>query len=277
MHYSLRVSRREQERIPLLLRSVGIEHLQEAIRRPNGFPVWQIFYGVSGKGVFYLDGFRTVMQPGQIAVLPPNTRHGYESLDSDWVVHYLGFDGPLCLRILSVLKLSEAGVYSLPNPALFLHALARIQELAAEEKCRQELCSRELYSLLLDLSATLRRLPANLSKESDGPEKELILYLEDHYAEDISLATLSEHFYLTSEYLCAIFKRSTGESIMRYLRKVRIHHAKLLLMEKPEQSIESIAQDCGFHSSAYFGRVFREVAGCTPQQYRMGTGSGSRL
>ena len=44
MRFSLRSSRRQRERIPLLLRSVGIDHLQEPIRRPQGFPVWQIFY-----------------------------------------------------------------------------------------------------------------------------------------------------------------------------------------------------------------------------------------
>ena len=48
MRCSFSVSKRQYARIPLLLRSVGVDHLQEPILRPNGFPVWQIFFGVSG-------------------------------------------------------------------------------------------------------------------------------------------------------------------------------------------------------------------------------------
>ena len=40
MRYSISVTKRQRERIPLLLRSVGISHLQEPIRRPHGFPLW---------------------------------------------------------------------------------------------------------------------------------------------------------------------------------------------------------------------------------------------
>ena len=101
MRYSISVTKRQRERIPLLLRSLGINHLQEPIRRPNGFPLWQIFYGVSGSGEFFLDGERAVLRPGQIAVLEPHMKHGYQSSGGDWTVHYVGFEGDACIRILS--------------------------------------------------------------------------------------------------------------------------------------------------------------------------------
>ena len=106
--------------------------------------------------------------------------------------------------------------------------------------------------------------------EATGMEKEMILYLEDHYSEDISLDGLAAHFQRTPEYLCSIFKAATGETISHYLRRIRIHRAKVLLMERPDTGLREISEACGFHSVSYFGKVFREATGFTPQGYRLG-------
>ena len=268
MRYSFRPTKRQRERVPLLLYSVGIDHLQEPIRRPQGFPVWQIFYGVSGSGEFFVDGIRLVLQPGQIALLAPHTRHGYRSLGGDWVLHYLGFDGLLCQRLLAILALGESGVYVPADADGFLTRLHSLERMAREASPGR--CSAELYALLLALSEGLTRLPGSHVREGESLEKEMILYLEDHFAEDISLDSLSERFRRSPEYLCALFKAATGETILQYLRRVRIHQAKIRLMETPDASLREISEACGFHSVSYFGKVFREATGFTPQGYRLG-------
>ena len=63
---------------------------------------------------------------------------------------------------------------------------------------------------------------------------------------------------------------ATGKTISRYLRRVRIHRAKVLLMEQPDASLREVCQACGFHSLSYFGKVFREATGFTPQGCRLG-------
>ena len=277
MRYSISVTKRQRERIPLLLRSLGINHLQEPIRRPNGFPLWQIFYGVSGSGEFFLDGERAVLRPGQIAVLEPHMKHGYQSSGGDWTVHYVGFEGDACIRILNCLRLSRQGIYSLADPGLFLSHLSALEQLASVSKPQHILCSKELYSLLLDLSGGVRRLPMSQAEEGSGLVKEIILYLEDHFAQDLSLDDLSAHFHKTPEYLCSVFKSVTGETIMHYLRRIRIHHAKVLLMESPDTGIKDISRSCGFSSVSYFGRVFRETTGYTPQGYRLGVKDSSQV
>ena len=277
MRYSISVTKRQRERIPLLLRSIGINHLQEPIRRPNGFPLWQIFYGVSGSGEFFLDGERAVLRPGQIAVLEPHMNHGYQSSGGDWTVHYVGFEGDACIRILNCLRLSRQGIYSLADPGLFLSHLSALEQLASVSKPQHILCSKELYNLLLDLSGGVRRLPMSQAEEGSGLVKEIILYLEDHFAQDLSLDDLSAHFHKTPEYLCSVFKSVTGETIMHYLRRIRIHHAKVLLMESPDTGIKDISRSCGFGSVSYFGRVFRETTGYTPQGYRLGVKDSSHV
>ena len=271
MRYSFSVTKRQLARLPLILRAVGVDHTQDPIMRPKGFPVWQIFYGVSGSGEFFAEGTHFILHPGQIALLPPHTRHGYHSLEGEWTLHYLGFDGPLCPRILAVLGLNEAGVYAPADAPRFLEHLHMLEKLAASRRLEQSRCSAELYAALLDLADGIRRLPAGRAIEGEGQAKEMVLYLEDHFTEDISLDMLSAQFRRTPEYLCSVFKAATGETILHYLRRVRIHQAKILLMEKPDAGVREISEACGFHSVSYFGRVFREATGFTPQGYRLGT------
>ncbi|MBR3339135.1 MAG: AraC family transcriptional regulator, partial [Lachnospiraceae bacterium] len=50
----------------------------------------------------------------------------------------------------------------------------------------------------------------------------------------------------------------------------RIHHAIVLLMQAPDAGIKDVSVSCGFNSVSYFGRVFKENTGYTPQGYRLG-------
>ena len=53
------------------------------------------------------------------------------------------------------------------------------------------------------------------------------------------------------------------------LGKIIIWDAKFLLMGSPDTGLREIAEACGFRSVSYFGKVFREATGFTPQAYRL--------
>lgn len=257
--------------MPLILRNMGIDHTQNEINRPNGFPIWQILYGVSGSGVFYLDGTRGLLMPGQVALLYPGEAHRYHSVEGNWTVHYIGFDGKLCRELLFTLGMTCSGLYSLSAPDSYLRHLGIMEE---QMKCQKQVClsecSKELYALLLDLSGEVSRLPDSRFAESVGLCKDMILYLEDHYAEDLSLEDLAKQFQRTPEYLCSVFKEGTGETIVKYLRHIRIHHAQIWLLTSPDAKLKHVAAECGFHSLSYFCKIFRETTGSTPQSFRLG-------
>lgn len=250
----------------------GQEHEPKpCIYRPAGFPVWQLFYGVSGSGEFLLDGVRGILRPGQAALLAAGDPHSYHSLGGEWVLHYVGFEGRLCQKLLGSLGLGQSGLFSMGRPELILAHLQTLEGILLRAEADSALQgSKELYSLLLDFSQSRTPFPDSRYAETSGMEKEMILYLEDHYQEDISLDLLSAQFQRTPEYLCGLFKAATGETISHYLRRVRIHRAKVLLMEQPDAPLREIAEACGFHSLSYFGKVFREATGFTPQGYRLG-------
>ena len=103
-------------------------------------------------------------------------------------------------------------------------------------------------------------------------EKEVIgnvlKYMEQNFAEIISLDELAELSGLSKEYLCNLFKQEMGQSIMSFLQNIRIGHAKMLLRKFPEKDACAIGKICGFNSASYFGKVFKKVTGLTPGMYR---------
>lgn len=66
-----------------------------------------------------------------------------------------------------------------------------------------------------------------------------------------------------------MFRRVTGQSIVDYINNRRIEAAQKLL-ETTELSISAVAEQTGFASAAHFRRVFRDVMGTGPLQYRKG-------
>ncbi len=67
--------------------------------------------------------------------------------------------------------------------------------------------------------------------------------------------------------LVARFKAELNLTPIEVVRRERIRHAKKLLLENND-SISATARNCGFGSLERFCKVFRELAGQTPLQYR---------
>ena len=273
MDYTVRVTKQQYINTPLVLRMAGIDHIQEKVNRPSGLPVWQILYGASGTGNIRIEESRYNLGEGQIAVLPPHTGHQYESAQNEWKVHFLGFDGNSCQKLLTDLGLAQPGVYHLSHgekaSQVFLLHLKEIESVINSQiHLKYRVLSKELYSTLLDLASGSSLERTALWNDPDGLMSDVIEYLEKHCSEDISLMQIGEEFHLTPEYLCARFKNSTGETVGQYLKRVRIGRARILLMERPDLNLSRIGELCGYRSPSYFGKVFREMTGLTPQNFR---------
>jgi two-component system response regulator YesN len=96
-----------------------------------------------------------------------------------------------------------------------------------------------------------------------------------HYAEDLSLKTLSEKYYLNSAYLGQIFKKKFGVSFKSYLTTLRVEKAAQLLLSTDEK-VYKVAEQVGYHDIDYFIDRFVELKGCTPTKFRRQASSAER-
>ena len=91
--------------------------------------------------------------------------------------------------------------------------------------------------------------------------------IEEHYADNISLKSLGEQFYVNSAYLGQIFKKQYGSTFKDYLNGVRTRKAAELLLRTDEKVYE-IAQKVGYKNMDYFINKFESVYGQTPTRFR---------
>ena len=93
-------------------------------------------------------------------------------------------------------------------------------------------------------------------------------FIENNYMDaNMNLATISEHFRISSSYLSRKFKEQYQKGIVDYIYEVRIEHSLSLLLES-DLKIADIAQMSGFVDSNAFIRIFKKLKGITPGKYR---------
>lgn len=94
-----------------------------------------------------------------------------------------------------------------------------------------------------------------------------IEYILHNTASHISVSELADFCHCSGSYLSRIFKRRTGVNINIYINKVRVEHAKKPLTTSND-SIAEIASRVGFNDPNYFSRVFTQIMGIPPKEYR---------
>ena len=92
-------------------------------------------------------------------------------------------------------------------------------------------------------------------------------YIEMHLEEKICAADLAAQVGYTEYYLTHKFKEETGLSVTDYIKFAKIERAKVLL-KSTGQTVQDIAAALSFSTRNYFSRVFQEVTGQTPMEYR---------
>ena len=120
---------------------------------------------------------------------------------------------------------------------------------------------KDVYSRLIEL-AKAKYAPDIYSQYV----RDAMLYMRNHYKEDISLQDVSEAVGISPSYLSRLFREETGQSFVFYLNNIRIEMAKKLI-DEGEKNIKTLYKKVGFNSYNYFFSVFKEVTGYTPLTY----------
>lgn len=95
-----------------------------------------------------------------------------------------------------------------------------------------------------------------------------INYIQANYAEeDMSTNLVARQVNLSVSWLSTKFKEEVGVGISDYLNNIRIQKAKQLFDEQ-DYMIYEVAGKVGFASSQYFSKIFKQIAGVTPNEYR---------
>lgn len=110
------------------------------------------------------------------------------------------------------------------------------------------------------------RIPS-VNEETAAYFSNIFSYMEENYAQRLTLQELSHQFGINYSYLSQLFKKTINLSFAEHLTNIRLKHACELLSDT-YMSINDIAEAVGFQDYHYFCNIFKRFYSMTPSQYR---------
>lgn len=101
--------------------------------------------------------------------------------------------------------------------------------------------------------------------------RNITAYIDRHYKEPITVAEMAETTGLTPHYFSDYFKKQFGIGFCDYVNRVRLFRA-IALFDTTDLSVKEISAAVGFHSQAYFSRMFTKQFEISPSEYRKSKG-----
>ena len=95
----------------------------------------------------------------------------------------------------------------------------------------------------------------------------MVKYIQEHFGEGLTLATLAGEFKMSESYISSLIKKRTGKGFGEHLMEVRIQKAQEYL-RTTNDSIEAIAERVGYPDYFYFTKVYKKATGISPAAYR---------
>lgn len=121
------------------------------------------------------------------------------------------------------------------------------------------------------MSACFSHCIDSLRDEGNSSKRKIIRDIEDiiikNLDKEISLEKIALQLYLNPSYLSRLFKENVGKSFTKYVMEKRIERAKELLREE-NYKIYEIGEFVGYENTKYFNKLFKEMVGITPKEYR---------
>lgn len=126
------------------------------------------------------------------------------------------------------------------------------------------------YYSMLDCFVSSVRTLEELASKSISCSREILSalqFIQNHYAEPLTLHQISDITGLSANYFSSLFKKELGISFLEYLNRHRIEKSMELLLHTSLKTYE-IASQCGFSDESYFGKTFKKYTGKTPNEYK---------
>jgi AraC-like DNA-binding protein len=226
-------------------------------------------YCVAGRGWFDLGQKRKPVRAGELLVLRPGTPHAYAADPQDpWTIHWFHVTGRHVSDFLQELDVETASVIYLgPDSALvalFQEALSVIEQGYSST---QLLRASHTLGHLLSLFVAKRREFWRHEPDAVQAVAATIEFMNNHLHQSLNVRTLAAQANLSASHYSALFKRQTGYAPIDYFTRLRMHRVCQLL-EGSQHSIKTIAAMFGYEDPMYFSRVFKQVNGVSPSEYR---------
>ena len=242
---------------------------------------YEIYYSISGGKQFLIDNRFYDIQPGDIFFINQYESHYLSQLDRAVHERFVLEIHPDFLTSLSSEQTDLNLCFHFRSDELShkLHLTEEeqnrfryfVHKLAGLSGYGSDLEDRAVFTeLMVFLNRIFYQRAESRREEDEVPSyhtqvDEILSFINQNISSPLSIEDLSGHFFLSSSYLCRIFKAATGTTINKYITAKRITVAKSLLSSG--YSVTETCERCGFNDYSNFLKAFTRAVGISPKKY----------
>lgn len=226
----------------------------------------ELLYLFEGRVLLSVGGQPQHMAPGDLCVCFPGVIHGY--LESEGArALMLIFPPDISAEFPVLLERTQPVRPLLPAALLPPDVSLCMEQLRLESHGNFDV--RVLHGYLQVILGRILPLLTLTSRDPGSSDivYDILKYLSRHFTEPLTLQSLSSALGVSHSCLSHTFSERIGIHFRTYLNTLRADRACLLL-RSTSRSISDIAYACGFESLRTFNRVFSQLHGQTPSDYR---------
>ena len=235
-----------------------------------------------GQALYHIDLAEYPVEAGDLLFIPPLVLHSislqeYPKISSETYVFHMNFLGgnstDICsTRYLTPLMNQEFSMPYLIKPEHPAYASLRkifnqINSLYGAAVPGYELALKSLFlqTIFLLLQYSKRNLSSDTGTSSDKL-KQVLDYIEVHYAENITISVLAKLCYFSDYHFMRFFKKHMNMTCVEYINNLRLEKS-VELFEQGNTSILDVSLSTGFHNLSYFHKVFKRKYHMTPKSF----------
>ena len=270
-----------------MIKDQGLDFIADRIKREQYFdmkqshfhPYYEIYYLYSGKRRFFVNDTLYTLGRGDILLINKNVLHRTTYISDETHERFALNFSDKYLEPFMDKSVKQQILDCFEQPLLSIQLNRRdyiedlFQKIINESNHLDEFSSRLMENYFQELIIFLIRyqksnvasiMPASLTDEII---QNTAKYIRQNYTQNITLDLAASHANMSATYFSKKFKTVTGFGFKEYLCNIRLTEASKRLLETND-SITTIALECGFSDSNYFGDVFKKLKGISPLQYR---------
>ncbi|MCG8502048.1 MAG: AraC family transcriptional regulator [Firmicutes bacterium] len=242
---------------------------------------YEIYYFLSGDVTYYIEGQTYQLKPNDLLIINNRELHRplfnsdqpYERITIHFRPEYVSFFQTSEYSLLSYFEKRKLGHYNKGAAEEVLEYgidryFDQIEHYVKEDAAESPIMIRTLFvQMLIRLSKIFTYTKNIVFKASEYDKKiaAILDYINTHLHEKITLNMLEQIFFVNKYYLCHIFKKNTGFTVMEYVTYKRIMKAKELLALKTP--VIETCHTVGFNDYSNFYKVFKKIVGTSPRNF----------
>ena len=238
------------------------------ITRKTGSKQYILIYCIEGQGYVKVADTSYQLLPNTYFIIPKHAPHSYQSDEMHpWSIYWAHFDGeaaaPLYGRFLNN---EDPLVHHIPYDEHRIRSFEQIYTIAEHSFHEKEMEIMSI-SFLHFVSSVVYYKEANPSVYNTDLVSSSILFMKQHINEKFSIEALAGQQRISVSHYSRSFKQKTGFSPINYFNQLKIQKSCQYLYFT-DRSIKEIAVALGFDDQYYFSRLFRNVIGTAPSDYK---------